>query len=1089
MVSLTIDGKKVEVEDGKTILEAARSVGIDIPTHCYHTALSNYGGCRLCIVEVNRNGAIQVNTSCTSPVKEGMVVHTSTPRIKKYRKILAELLLSRCPNFSEVQKLVKELGVTETRIRKKNVDCTLCGLCVRMCAERMGPAAIGFMNRGFSRTVGTPFGKLSDVCQTCGACIDLCPTGKIKLEEITENKPIPIPSEFDEGLRSCPPVYILYPQAVPKVASIDKNYCVHMLKDKCGICEVICEAKAINYEQKEETLDLQAGAIILTPGYEKFDVKTKEEYGYEKFKNVVTSLEFERILSASGPFQGHLQRLSDGKEPEKIAFIQCVGSRDFEIDYCSSVCCMYATKEAIIAKEHVGGKLECDIFFMDIRAFGKGFEEYYQRAKKLGVNYIRCRPPSIKEIPQTRNLIVEYLTEDEKKTSREYNLVVLSVGIQPPECAKALKDIFQINLNKFNFCQTSKFSPTESNQDGIYVAGPFTEPKDIPETVMQASAAASKVQSLLSDVRGTLVTSKVYPPEIDVSGLQPRIGVFVCHCGTNIAGVVSVMDVVDYAKTIPSVVFAQNALYMCSGDSCENIKKMLKEHNLNRVVVASCTPRTHEPLFRSVLQEAGLNPYLFEMANIREHCSWAHMHEHEKATQKAKDLVRMAVAKARLLEPLQKGKIAINRSALVIGGGLAGMVSALQIAEQGFEVYLVEKEKELGGNLRRIYYLLNGEKPQEQLKFLIEKIKENSKIHLITSAKVEKIEGSIGNFKTKIIQNHETSAKTYEIEHGVVIVATGAKEYTPKEYLYGQDERVVTQLKLEEHLACNGKLKTEKKKPKTIVMIQCVGSRDEERPYCSRICCTEAIKNGLKLKETSPDINIYILYRDVRTYGFIESYYTKAREKGIRFVRYEEDRKPEVSKNGKGLVVKVFDQISQMPIKIPADLVVLSTGVVAEDENKTVAQLLKVPLTQDNFFLEVHIKLRPVDFATDGVFLCGLAHSSKSIEESIIQAQAASAKAGIVISKDTLELEANISYVVDENCDGCAYCIDPCPYKAITLIEYKFDGSIKKTVQVNESLCKGCGTCMATCPKKGIFVKGFKLEQIGTQVEAALQPA
>jgi heterodisulfide reductase subunit A len=745
---------------------------------------------------------------------------------------------------------------------------------------------------------------------------------------------------------------------------------------------------------------------------------------------------------------------------------------------------MYATKEALIAKEHVGEDLECDIFFMDVRAHGKGFDEYYQRAIDHGVNYIRCRPPSIEEMPETKNLLIKYLIEDDKKVSREYDLVVLSVGMQPPKSAHHIAEQFGIELNGHNFCKTSTFRPVESTRDGIFVAGPFTEPKDIPETVMQASGASSKVLSLLKDVRGSLIVPKEYPPEIDVTGQEPRIGVFVCHCGTNIAGVVNVPDVRDYARTLPDVVYADNNLYTCSNDTQELIKEKIKEHNLNRVIVSSCTPRTHEPLFRNTIREAGLNPYLFEMANIRDQCSWVHMHEPEKATEKAKDLTRMAVAKARLLEPLQKRSISLVKSALVIGGGLSGMTSALELASQGFEVYLVEREKQVGGNLRRIHYLLNGEKPQDELRNIVRKIRENNKIHLFTDAKIEGIDGSIGNFKTKVTTNGESK----EFEHGVVIVATGAKEYEPKDYLYGQDERVITQLELEQLLSKNGECvaTAEKRPPKTVVMIQCVGSRDKERPYCSRICCSESIKNALKIKEISPDTNVYILYRDIRTYGFRESYYTKARQQNVIFIRYEQDIKPEVSRNGSGLQVEVFDQTLRMPIEISADLVILSAGIVPNDGNETVAKFLKVPLNSDGYFLEAHMKLRPVDFATNGVYLCGLAHSAKAIDESIIQAQAVSSRAATVLSKDSVELEATISTVLDENCDGCAYCVAPCPYNAITLIEYVRKGAIKKVVETNDSVCAGCGCCQATCPKKGIFIRGFKLEQIAAQVNAAL---
>ncbi len=857
----------------------------------------------------------------------------------------------------------------------------------------------------------------------------------------------------------------------------------------CHLCETACQANAIDYTQREQKLDLNVGAVVLAPGYEIYDARLKKDLGYGRFPNVLTALEFERILSASGPYSGHVVRPFDQQQPKRIAFLQCVGSRDSENDYCSSVCCMYATKEAIIAKEHLGAGLQCDVFFMDLRAFSKGFEQYYHRAEELGVRYIRSRVPKIDEVPGTRNLIVQYLGESDRKLFEEYDLVVLSVGMQPPKDVKVMAERFGVALNQFNFCGTSAFKPAETSREGIYVAGPFAEPKDIPETVMQASAAATQVLSLLREARGTLIAPKVYPPEKDVTGEEPRIGVFVCHCGTNIAGVVNVPDVVEYAKTLPNVVYAENNLYTCSNDTQDRIKEQIAEHNLNRVVVASCTPRTHEPLFRNTLAEAGLNPYLFEMANIRDQCSWVHMHEPEQATQKSKDLVRMALAKSRMLQPLHRQTVGVEKSALVIGGGLSGMTAALALARQGFDVYLVEKEHELGGSLRQTYYLLNGENPQAELTRLREEIAQNSRIHLFTGAEIEKIDGTIGNFKTTI----SADGATREVSHGVVIVATGAKQYQPKEYLCGEDDSVITQRDLEAFLASGLGLPTREgnQPPDTVVMIQCVGSRDADHPYCSRVCCAEAVKNALKIKELSPQTHVYVLYRDIRTYGFKENYYTKARQQGVVFVRYDESQKPEVSRNdasrnGKGLRVAVYDQTLGMPITISADLVVLSAGIHPHEDNKKIAQFLKVPLNSEGFFLEAHMKLRPVDFMTDGVFLCGLAHSPKTIEECILQAQAASARAASVLVQDSLELGANISQVVDESCDGCAYCVDTCPYKAITLLEYKWQGGIKKVVETADSTCKGCGCCQATCPKNGIFIRGFTLGQIEAQIHAAL---
>jgi len=847
---------------------------------------------------------------------------------------------------------------------------------------------------------------------------------------------------------------------------------------ECLQCLLACEAKAINHEMvSEKEIKLNIGAVVVAPGFELFQAEQAGEYGFGRYPNVMTSLQFERLLSASGPTMGKLTRPSDGKIPRKVAFIQCVGSRSAERNYCSSICCMYATKEAVIAMEHEHG-LECTIFFIDLRAFGKGFDDYYLRAQSHGVKYTRCLPSTVKEVPGTGNLLLQYISPNPGKVlAEEFDLVVLATGLCPPADFQELGKRLGISLDQYGFCQTSRFEPMDTNRPGIFVCGPFVEPKDIPETVMQASGAAGKVMTFLAEEKGTLVRKKEYPSERDVKGQPPRIGVFICHCGKNIGGVIPSKEVAEYASTLADVVFATDKLYTCSQDSIQSIKQTINEHNLNRVVVAACSPRTHEPLFRDVLREAGLNPYLFEMTNIRDQCTWVHMREPEAAFKKAKDLVRMAIARARLLEPLYKRDLEIIHKALVIGGGLAGMTAALELASQGFETYLIEKEKQLGGNLRKVRYLLEGEQVEPKLQRLIMMVTNHPKIQLFLDTRIQAIHGSLGNFRTIIHQHNQEHA----LEHGVVIVAVGAEEFKPKEYLYGQDPRVMTQLELESRLA-QGAVSA-----KTIVMIQCVGSRDEERTYCSRICCSEAVKNALKIKELSPQTNVYILYRDVRTYGFREKYYRKAREQGVVFIRFEPEKKPQVEKNGGQLQLKVFDLLLGKEILLQPDLLVLSAGVVSRKEDKVVAQMLKVPQTQDGFFLEAHMKLRPVDFSTEGVFLAGLAHASKDVDESISQGCAASARASTILSKPVIELEATISQVLDANCDGCAYCVDPCPYKAITLIEYAYQDAVKKTVEVNASLCKGCGVCQATCPKKGIFVNHFKLEQILAQIYAALE--
>ena len=845
---------------------------------------------------------------------------------------------------------------------------------------------------------------------------------------------------------------------------------------ECMQCVEACKAEAVLHDMLEEDREINVGSVILFPGFDEFNPQLKEEYGYKRFPNVVSSIELERILSASGPYQGQVTRRSDDKHPKSIAWIQCVGSRDSKIKrgYCSSVCCMYSTKEALITKEHAPDT-ETSIFYMDMRAYGKDFDKYIKRAEsEYGVRYVRSRISEVEEDFKSHNLRIKYETDDGELASEEFEMVVLSVGLEAPKSAKEIAEKFDIQLNSYNFAKTSTFKPLQTSRPGIFVGGAFSGPKDIPETVAQASGVAAEASSILSEARGSLVTEKEYPPEIEVSGEAPRVGVFVCHCGINIGGVVDVPSIVEYVKTLPSVVYAEGNLYTCSQDTQERIKKAVKEHQLNRIVVASCTPRTHETLFQETIREAGLNRYLFEMANIRDQCSWIHMREPEKATKKAKDLVRMAVAKARLIEPLKRLPLEVTPRGLVIGGGVSGMTSALRLAEEGYEVYLVEKERELGGQAKDIYYTFEGEDVQKFLGKLIARVQSNDRIRLFSGAKIENIEGFVGNFKTTV----KIDSFIKELEHGVIIVATGAKEYQPTEYLYGKERGVVTQRELEK-LMVSGKLEVNTQN--SMVMIQCVGSRNDKHPYCSRICCSEAIKNALKIKQLNKKANIYILYRDMRTYGFKEDYYQRAREEGVIFIRYEEGQEPEVRKGKEKLEVLVKDLILKENLLINADLVVLSTGVIASEDGEELAQMLKVPLNEDGFFLEAHVKLRPVDFATEGIFLCGLAHYPKFIEESISQANAAISRACTILAKDKILAEGTVVSVNEDRCNGCGICEAVCIYNAIEIDKEK------RVAKVNEALCKGCGTCTGACPSGAINQRGFKREQILAMTKAALE--
>ncbi|MGB9720329.1 MAG: FAD-dependent oxidoreductase [bacterium] len=906
-----------------------------------------------------------------------------------------------------------------------------------------------------------------DKCNGCGVCWEKCP--------------INVDSDFECGLGKRKAIYVPFPQAVPNKAVIDKEHCTYFLKGgKCRVCQILCPAKAVDFNITDKIIDIRVGSIIVGTGLKTFDPHLKSSYGYGKYANVIKSIELERILNASGPFQGHLLRPSDKKEPQKVAFIQCVGSRDTKSGnpYCSSVCCVYAIKEAILMKEHIHS-LDCTIFYMDMRTFGKGFEAYYKRAKeKYAIKFKRAMIGEITEISENKNLLLKFEDEDGNLKKEEFDMVVLSVGLRSDENIKRLTEILNLELTEFNFIKSAPFSPVETTKPGIFVCGTASLPKDIPETVTGASASAQKAIELMKEEKHKLTKKIEYPEEIDFSGQTPRIGVFVCHCGINIAGTVKVMEVVEYAKTLPNVVYAENNLYSCSDDSQRHIKEMIEKHNLNRVVVAACTPRTHEPLFQETIREKGLNKFLLEFTNIRDQCSWVHSNEPELATEKAKDLVRMACARANYLEPLPTITIPVTQTGLVIGGGISGMNSALSLANQGYKVYLVEQADELGGNARHINHTVDQRDLKEYLKSLINQVEANPNIKIHKNSKIESVVGYIGNFHTRIKRQKMEKQEIVEIEHGVIIVATGANEYKPTEYLYGKDPRIITQRELEEMFFDHQTIRLSDYQ--TIVMIQCVGSRDNERKYCSRICCLQAIKNALAIKERNPDAEVIIFYKDIRTYGLNEIYYQKARDAGVLFVRYDDEFKPEISLRNGAVFVKAKEPILNEEIELPADLIVLSAGIVPDESNREIAQLLKVPLNEDGFFLEAHMKLRPVDFATDGIFICGMAHSPKTIDESIAQAQAAGARAGIVLSRDTIEVLPAVAEVDSERCIGCGICEKLCVYQAHEL---------KKTEkgyrsEVIFAYCKGCGSCAASCPQQAITMKHFTNEQIMAMVEA-----
>ena len=885
---------------------------------------------------------------------------------------------------------------------------------------------------------------------------------------------------FTPGLDHRAPTCMRYPQGTPYAYSIINNEGT----DFEGLAS-ICPAGAILPGDQEKVQEIEIGSVILAPGADIFNPRVLDTYGYGVNPNVVTSLEYERILSASGPTKGELVRPSDGKRPKKIAWIQCVGSRGIQtgsVPYCSSACCMFALKEAIVTRERFYDDMETSLFYMDMRTSGKDYELYLQRAiNDYGVRLVRARPHTVEPIIEagtpTGDLQIRYPSEGESSFETEvFDMVVLATGFRVSSEARELAAKIGIDLNEHGFASTGSFDPVATSKPGIYVCGMFESPKDIPDTMVQASAAAASAAKNLTSLRIVAEAKEVLPPEREVAGEEPRIGVFVCDCGLNIGGVVNVAELAAGAARLPQVVVAETIGHGCSRESLEYIQDAIRTQNLNRVVVGACSPRTHEGLFQETVRKAGLNKYLVEIANLRDQDTWVHRDRPADAAVKANDLMHMAIASVRLARPLADQTLPMNKDVLVVGGGIAGMTAALKLADAGYKVHLVERFKELGGLAKQVRRTLEGEDVRAYIDDLVKRTEGHERIQVWKQSMVVDHSGMAGMFRTGIQAGPQMFYR--EIRHGITILATGALPNLPNEYLLGRHKAVVTQLGLGAFLEDHAE---EAQIWQKVVMIQCVGSRVAENPNCSRVCCQAAVKNALKIKELNPAAQIFVLYRDMRTPGFEEDYYRKAREQGVIFVTYKPEDKPVVEPEGGKVAVAFNDPILGREVKISADCLALSTGMIADDESsEDLGMIFRLPRTPDGYFLEDHVKLRPIDLPIPGFFVAGTAHAPKTIRESIAQAQAAAGRAQTFLARDSINLGAAVAQVNGELCAACLICVRACPFGVPFINEEGYS-------EIDPAKCHGCGVCASECPAKAIQLMQYEDDHIMAKLDGLLE--
>jgi heterodisulfide reductase subunit A len=894
---------------------------------------------------------------------------------------------------------------------------------------------------------------VTDECTRCGDCTAACP--------------VALPNEFDSGMATRKAVYTPIPQSVPGTYLVDIINCLNEPPNylPCDRCVQICPPGAIDFLLPKERIEtIKVGAIILAIGYDMFDPREMPEYGYGSHPDILTALEFERLINSAGPTGGDIIRPSDGKHPEKILFVLCVGSRDQRFyKYCSRFCCMYSIKHAYQAIDH--GIEDVDVLYMDVRAFGKGFDGFWQRTQKEGARFLRGRPGRISPNGDGKLQVLYEDTDQAALIRSEYDMVVLANAVAPQAGLKSLAECLSIKMDQDGFIQVDEIRGglVMTTRPGIYVAGCVSGPKDIPDSVSEGSAASALALSH--------ITQKSWPDPIQVAALEgietPRVGVFVCHCGSNIAGVIDVDRVVRFAQDLPDVVFASHQMFSCAGNTQQEIEEAIKEYNINRVVIAACSPKTHESIFRGVMLRAGLNPYLLEMANIRNMDSWVHKHEKDSATRKANDMVWMAVEKARLLTPLQASHLPVIQKALVIGGGIGGMSAAIALANQGFETHLVEKQNYLGGLLNQLDEISPANINAAKLLQVKSEQVRGTGVHVHLGVCVESIGGVVGNFQASLNDGAL-------LEVGAIVIATGSVPYQPVEFNYGVDRQVITNLELESIL------KVGAPQAERITFIACVGSR-QDGVGCSRYCCTSMLSQALRLRKLGRKVRV--LYKDIRTYSRqAEELYEAASRAGVQFFRYDQDQPPQAVIQSRDGYLEMYDHLLGARLRIPTDLIVLVLGLQPTQDN--LADQLKLSRSDDGFYMELHPKLGPVQTAIQGVYLAGASQGARDVRETMASALAAAGKAGALLAQGTIEKEPLTARFISELCSGCMRCVKICPYSAIEQIgPAGKDGTIK----ILEAACMGCGTCASECNFSAIEMPYFTKEQILAQIDASLE--